>query len=99
MSFSTAFFGHVAGEKEPWGSPSNFGIQIFGTSGSLDLAKGHRVVAQQPEIVSTSYADGPSDEPDWFLAQAQEFVDAIREEREPLNDGKQGLTLMRMLDA
>ena len=99
MSFSTAFFGHVAGEKEPWGSPSNFGIQIFGTSGSLDLAKGHRVVAQQPEIVSTSYADGPSDESDWFLAQAQEFVDAIREEREPLNDGKQGLTLMRMLDA
>ena len=29
----------------------------------------------------------------------QEFIDAIREEREPLNDGKQGLTLMRMLDA
>lgn len=99
MSFSTAFFGHFEGEKEPWGSPNNFGIQIFGTSGSLDLAKGHRVVAQQPEIVSTSYVDGPIDESDWFLAQAQEFVDAIREEREPLNDGKQGLTLMRMLDA
>ena len=99
MSFSTAFFGHFEGEKEPWGSPSNFGVQLFGTSGSLDLAKGHRVVAQQPEIVSISYADGPSDESDWFLAQAQEFVDAIREEREPLNDGKQGLTLMRILDA
>ena len=75
------------------------GIQIFGTSGSLDLAKGHRVVARQPEVVSTPYADIPSDESDWFLAQAQEFIDAIREEREPLNDGKQGLTLMRMLDA
>lgn len=99
MSFSTAFFGHVEGEKEPWGSPSNFGIQIFGTTGSLDLASGHQLVAHQQEVVSTSYAGGPSDESDWFLAQAQEFVDAIRGEREPLNDGKQGLTLMRMLDA
>ena len=99
MSFSTAFFGHIEGEKEPWGSPSNFGIQIFGTTGSLDLASGHQLVAHQPEVVSTSYAGGPSDESEWFLAQAQEFVDAIREEREPLNDGKQGLTLMRMLDA
>ena len=77
------------------GSPSNLGIQIFGTSGSLDLAKGHRVVAHQPEVVSAPYADIPSDESDWFLAQAQESIDAIREEREPLNDGKQGLTLMR----
>ena len=58
-------------------------IRDSGTSGSLDLAKGYRVVAQQPEIVSTSYADEPSDESDWPLAQAQEFVDAIGEHREP----------------
>ena len=99
LSFSTAFFGHVDGNKSQWGSPAKNSIQIYGTKGSLDLCKGQRIIAQQPDVLSTPYTKDPTTESNCFLAQAQEFVDAIREEREPLNDGKQGLTLMRMLDA
>ena len=95
-SFSTAFFGHVVGEKEPWGSPSNFGIQIFGTSGSLDLAKGSSRGSSTARDRFHILRGRAELESDWFLMpKLRNSSDAIREEREPLNDGKQGPTLMR----
>ena len=49
-------------------------------------------------IRDRSYAS-PTSEAEWFILQAQEFLDSIKESREPENNGKQGLTLMRVLDA
>jgi len=99
MSFSSSYFGHVDSDETHRGAPIKIDIQISGTQGSLDLGKGRQTAAQEPGVASRSYIENTGNESDWFLAQAHEFVDAIREERDPLNNGRQGLTLMRMLDA
>jgi len=98
LNFSSMFFGHVSGPKSHWGAPTEQSIRLFGTQGSVDLVQGERTQTAEPEALVESYAS-PTSEDEWFLLQAQEFVDSINESREPENNGKQGLTLMKMLDA
>ncbi len=98
LNFSAMFFGHVAGPKSHWGAPTEQTQRLFGTLGSLDLAKGERTVAASTDSRVEAYA-ADSSEDEWFIHQAQEFIDSINESREPENNGKQGLTLMKMLDA
>lgn len=98
LNFSAMFFGHVNGPPSHWGAPVEQTLRLFGTKGSLDLVKAERIETNNLEGSVNPYAN-PTDEDDWFVQQAQEFLDSIREEREPENSGKQGLTLMKMLDA
>lgn len=98
LNFSAMFFGHVNGPPSHWGAPVEQDLRLFGTKGSIDLVKGERIESSPSRTSVESYAK-TTDEAEWFVLQAQEFIDSIREEREPENSGKQGLTLMKMLDA
>ncbi len=98
LSLSAMAFSHVSGKASAWGAPTERDIRLFGTDATLDLVNGQRIVSSDGNAQFEAYAS-PGDEDDWYFAQAQEFVRAIRDEREPLNSGKQGLTLMKMLDA
>ena len=98
LNFSSMFFGNVEGPKSNWGAPTEQSIRLFGTKGSVDLVQGVLTQAAKPKAFVKSYAS-PTSEAEWFILQAQEFLDSIKESREPENNSKQGLTLMRVLDA
>lgn len=98
LSLSAMAAGHVAGPATDWGAPSETSLKLFGSQASLDLVQGQKTIVADTQAETHSYAS-PISESECYLAQAQEFVDAIRDEREPLNNGKQGLALMKMIDA
>lgn len=98
LNFSAMFFSHVDGLRSHWNAPTEETLRLFGTQGSVDLVKGEQTVTTNPDAQVTSYSSSTSEE-EWFVDQAREFIDSIHESREPENSGKQGLTLMKMLDA
>lgn len=99
VQFSAMNFSHVAGPETSWKAPHRRALQVFGTKAFLDLETGEKsVVAIKEKAMVESYAE-PLPYPQLFERQAREFTDAIKEERAPQNDAKQGLTLMKMLDA
>lgn len=98
LSLSAMTFGHVDGPKGETEAPEQNSLHIFGTKASLDLIAATKTQSNQPDSLTESYAT-PIATGDLFVAQAQEFIDAIREEREPLNSGQEGLALMKLLDA
>lgn len=98
LSLSAMAFGHVDGPHKEDEAPEQNSLRIYGTKASLDLIAGAKIEANRPNGKVEPYATPIASE-EQFIAQAQEFIDAIREEREPLNSGKQGLALMKLLDA
>ena len=98
LSVSATSFGHVDGPVNEHGAPEQKSIALYGTKASLDLATGTLIRSDKSKVSTESYAEAISEEAQ-LAAQAQEFVDAIREEREPINSGKQGLSLMKLIDA
>ena len=98
LSLSAMLFGHVDGPSRESEAPERNDLRIFGTKASLDLIAATKTEANPARRCNETYAIPVANEA-LFVAQAQEFVNAIREDREPLNSGKQGLTLMKLLDA
>ena len=98
LSVSAMTFGHIDGPNSETKAPEQNSLRIFGTKASLDLIAATKTKTNRPDCVTESYATPIATE-DLFIAQAQEFIDAIREERDPLNSGQEGLALMKLLDA
>lgn len=98
LSLSAMIFGHIDGPKNETEAPHSSSLRIFGTKASFDLISGERIETNNPDSSVESYAN-PIALEEQLIAQAREFIDAIREEREALNSGQQGLTLMKLLDA
>ncbi len=99
LNIASMFFSHAEGKRSAWNSPEVREMRINGSLSSLDLERGTQItVGGQKEITNKSYTSKLSDA-DTFLAQAQEFISAIREEREPRSSAKQAINLMKMLDA
>ncbi len=97
LSLAAAYFGHFAGHGPESNPPKDQSQLLFGTNGSIDLMKGEKTIAKKPEAQVNRYcASNPG--PD-YVAQAEEFVASIREDRDPINSGKDALALMKMLDA
>lgn len=98
LSVSSTSFGHIDAPPNADGIPERRNLALYGTLGSLDLVKGTIARSTGSQVTVEPYAEAISEQAQ-IRAQAQEFIDAIREEREPLNNGKQGLSLMKLLDA
>jgi len=93
ISFETAYFSHF--DERLNEEDSSIDLKLWGTEASLDLVNARK---SSTDTQSESYA-AAIEENDLFAAQAREFVDAIKEDREPQNSRKQAQSLMKMLDA
>jgi len=98
LSVSATSFGHIDAPKNENGIPEERSLALYGTKASLDLVSGTIARSNGSDTTTESYAEAASEEAQ-LAAQAREFVDAIREEREPIASGKQGLSLMKLIDA
>ena len=98
ITFESAYFSNVDGEPNEWNSPETLNLELWGTKASLDLVKARKewIADQSPN--SESYAES-IDQAELFIVQAREFIDSIRETREPQNSRKQAQSLTKMLDA
>lgn len=65
---------------------------IAGTDGTLHWQRNSLLLNGNP-------VDLDSEKPSSFRAQLEEFAAAVREEREPISSGREGVQVMRVLDA
>ncbi len=99
LTYETSFLTHIEGPRTLRDSSNVHQLQVFGSKASIDMVSGEKIhVRPREDIDIESYAEAVEQE-ETFKRQAREFIDAIKEKREPQNTGKQGLTLMKMLDA
>lgn len=69
-------------------------MRIWGSNGTIDLLTGQLTTNSGTSQYATAASSNES-----CRLQAQAFADAIEQQTEPLNSGKQALAAMKMLDA
>lgn len=69
-------------------------LRIWGSDGSIDLLEGLRSTPEGPTRFAAAVTDVTC-----YQAQAKAFLHSIRSKEEPLNTGKQALTLLKLADA
>ncbi len=99
LTYETSFLTHIDGPRTLRDSSNVHELNVFGSLASVNLVSGEKIQAKTREGIEVNAYAEEIEQPEMFKRQAKEFIDSINEKREPQNSGKQGLTLMKMLDA